>query len=123
MADPRHTSGQRGELLAERFLRQLGYQTIARRYTTPVGELDLVMRAGNTVVFVEVKTRRDRRRADPEDAVTAAKRAKLFKAAAWLLHRKRWEARPCRFDVVAIILPENGEPEITHHIAAFEPPA
>lgn len=122
MADPRHTSGQRGELLAEQFLKRLGYKILARRYTTPVGELDLVVRTGDTVVFVEVKTRRDRRLADPEDALTSAKRTRLFKAAAWLLHRKRWEGRPCRFDVVAVILPEEGEPEVTHHVAALEPP-
>lgn len=94
---------------------------LERRYRTPVGEIDLIMRDGHTVVFVEVKTRRDRRLAEPQDSVDAAKQRKLRRCAEWFLHHRRWTDRPCRFDVVAIVLPEGGPPEITHFPDAFVP--
>lgn len=102
-------------------MRRRGLKSITRRYSTPVGELDLVMRAGDTVIFVEVKTRRDRHFADPQDAVSLPKQRKLARCAEWFLHHKRWSDRPCRFDVVAIVLPESGEPEIEHFPEAFVP--
>ncbi|MFH1748293.1 MAG: YraN family protein [Planctomycetota bacterium] len=121
MSDPRHQLGLRGERLAESFLKQRGLKTVTRGYSTPVGELDLVMRAGETVVFVEVKTRRDRAFSEPQEAVTRPKRRKLARCAEWFLQHKRWTNLPCRFDVVAIVLPEQGDPEIEHFQDAFQP--
>lgn len=121
MSDPRASFALEGECLAERFLRARGMRVAARRFSTPVGELDLVMRAGGTLVFVEVKTRRDRRLAEPYDAVTPTKQRRLLRAAAWYLHRKRLEDRPCRFDIVSIVLPPGEPPEIEHFEDAFRP--
>jgi putative endonuclease len=121
VTDPRRELGWQGERLAEDYLRRRGLKTIARRYATPVGELDLVMRDGQTVVFVEVKTRRSRALADPQDAVRRPKQRKMARCAAWFLEHKRWAERPCRFDVVAIMLPAAGEPEIEHFPEAFLP--
>jgi putative endonuclease len=121
MTDERHELGARGEALAEQFLKRAGLKLVARSYRTPVGELDRIMRDGETVVFVEVKTRRDRVYADPEDAVTLEKQRHLVRAARWYLHKRGWEERPARFDVVAVILPADGEAEITHHVEAFWP--
>ena len=119
--DPRHRLGSEGERLAERFLTRRGFKTIARRFSTPVGELDLVMRDGRTVVFVEVKTRRDRDCADPEDAVGPRKQRRMTRAAGWFIHHQSWEDRPCRFDVVAITLATGGDPQIEHFPDAFGP--
>jgi putative endonuclease len=113
--------GLRGERLAEAYLKKRGLKTLARRFSAPVGELDLVMRAAETVVFVEVKTQRDRTFKDPQTQVTPAKQRKLVKAARWFLNRKRWTDKPCRFDIVAVVLPEAGEPEIEHFPDAFMP--
>ena len=121
MADPRRQIGLEGERLAEVFLKRRGLKTVLRRYSTPVGEIDLVMRAGDTVVFVEVKTRRSRAWADPQDAVSLPKQRKMARCARWLLQHKRWTDRPCRFDVVAVTLPEAGQPEIEHFPDAFLP--
>ncbi len=118
--DPRHVLGREGERLAERHLRGLGYKTIARQYSTPVGELDLVMRDRDTVVFVEVKTRGDRKFAEPEDAITRDKRRRLVRTARWYLEHTGRAEQPCRFDVVTIILPPDGEPQIRHYPDAFE---
>ena len=121
MADSREQFGLEGERLAERFLRRQGLKMVARRFATPVGEIDLVMRARDTVVFVEVKTRRDREYADPEDAVGRDKQRKMARCAAWFLRRRRLEDRPCRFDVVAVVIAEDAEPEIEHFPDAFLP--
>ena len=119
--DPRHQLGREGERLAEKLLRRQGLKTVTRRFTTPVGELDLVMRDGDTVVFVEVKTRHDRDLADPEDAVTARKQRRLLRAARWFIHHNGWQDRPCRFDVVAVTLSDAGPPEFQHYPDAFTP--
>jgi putative endonuclease len=121
VADPRSELGLEGERLAESYLRRQGLKTLERRFSTPVGELDLVMRAGETVVFVEVKTLRQRGGAEPQDKVDRVKQRKLWRAAEWFLHRKRWESHPCRFDVVGLVVPEQGETEIRHFPEAFQP--
>ncbi|MFQ5807441.1 MAG: YraN family protein [Phycisphaerae bacterium] len=121
MSDTRSELGLQGERLAEAFLRKRGLKTLARRFATPVGEIDLVMREAETVVFVEVKTLRDRTFKDPQDQVKLPKQRKLLKAAQWFLNRKRWTDKPCRFDVVAVVLPEQDEPEIEHFPDAFVP--
>ncbi len=119
--DPRHALGRTGEALAAAWLRKRGLKLITRHFVTPVGELDLVFREGDTVVFVEVKTRRDRIYAEPEDAVGGRKQRRSLRAAQWFLQHKRWEDRPCRFDVVTVILPATGEPEVKHFPDAFAP--
>ena len=115
--------GHKGERLAERFLKKRGYRLLARRFSTPAGELDLVMRAGDTLVFVEVKTQSDRAFGDPEQRVTLTKQRRLARAAKWFLTQKRYTKSepPCRFDVVSVIVPEAGDPEIEHFPDAFVP--
>lgn len=115
MPHARSQLGNNGERLAEEYLRAKGLRCIARQFGTPVGELDLVMREGDTIVFVEVKSRADRRWADPQDAVGREKQAKLRKAAEWFLHQKRWQDRPARLDVVAVIT-GGPQPEFEHFI-------
>jgi putative endonuclease len=121
VCDARKELGLQGERLAEAFLRKRGLKTLARRFSTPVGEIDLVMRQAETIVFVEVKTLRDRAFKDPQDQVKILKQRKLFKAAKWFLMRRRWTDKPCRFDVVAVVLPETGDAEIEHFPDAFAP--
>ncbi|MBN2446134.1 MAG: YraN family protein [Phycisphaerae bacterium] len=121
MPDNRQDLGKRGEQLAERYLRKRGLRTITRRFKTPVGELDLVMRDGDTLVFVEVKTLSDDKLLPAHEHVTAAQRRHLAKAARIFVHRNRWEDKVCRFDVVGVVLPEIGEPTITHVPDAFVP--
>ncbi len=94
---------------------------LERRYSTPVGEIDLIMRDGETIVFVEVKSRRDDRLSDPEAAVNAAKRRKMTKCARYFINQRKLHERPCRFDIVAVILPINGEPTVKHIPEAFMP--
>ena len=122
MRDTRSELGLAGEKLAETYLRKRGLKTVARRFLAKAGELDLIMTEGDTLVFVEVKTQRDRTWNDPEERVGATKQRRLFKAARWFVSsNKRYQDRPYRFDIVAVTIPEEGDPRIAHHTDAFAP--
>ncbi len=110
--------GARAERLAEKTLKKRGLRIITRQYSTPHGEIDLIARDGDTVVFVEVKARR---RGDPAEAVTQEKQRRLTLAALQFLKRYKLLETACRFDVVAIVWPDDrSEPTIEHIRAAFE---
>ena len=112
--------GDEGERAAARYLKSLGMKVITRGYRTPLGEIDLIARDGNTIVFVEVKTRRD---GHPAEAVTLEKQRRLTMAALQFLRKHRLLDQRCRFDVVAIVWPVGGEPPlIEYYKNAFEPP-
>ncbi|WP_300161057.1 YraN family protein [Solidesulfovibrio sp.] len=107
-AAPHLALGRAGEAAAEALLAGKGYAVLARNFRTRGGEVDLVCRDGDTVVFVEVKTRRSGSLARPDQAVTASKRGRLVRAAAaFLSERDLWD-RPCRFDVVAVVATGKG---------------
>jgi putative endonuclease len=110
--------GKIGEDLACRELERRGYAILARRYRRRGGELDIVARDGQTVVFVEVKTRDGRSYGDGVDAVTGLKRRRIVQVATDYLARHRLADRPCRFDVVSIQLGA-AEPEIIVYPHAF----
>lgn len=112
--------GARGEALAAKSLQRAGYRLLARNYTCPVGELDLIAQDGATLVFVEVKTRASAAVADPEINVTPTKRRQLGRVAQYFLAATRSQHHPCRFDVISVVLPPRGEPAIEHFVNAFE---
>ncbi|GAB0147490.1 MULTISPECIES: YraN family protein [Marichromatium] len=93
--------GAAKERLAERYLRARGLTTEARNHRCRYGEIDLVMRDGDTLVFVEVRYRRSERYGSPAATVDARKQRRLAAAAAHYLQRHP-TMLCCRFDVVAI---------------------
>lgn len=114
----RRLLGDRGERAAARHLRRRGLRIITRNYRTPQGEIDLIARDGDTLVFVEVKSRRQ---GTPAEAVTPEKQRRLTLAALHFMKRHDLLDCPCRFDVVAVVWPEGRRrPEIEHFPAAFE---
>jgi putative endonuclease len=91
--------GRRAEDLAAWYLRGKFYRILARRYKTPVGEIDLIVARRGTIAFVEVKARQ--RRADELDALLHVNRQRLVRAAQYYLTRNpRRVAQPMRFDVI-----------------------
>jgi putative endonuclease len=113
--------GERGEQLAARYLRRLGYHIAAQRHRTTLGELDLVAIDGRTVVFVEVKTRRSDQAGEPHEAIDPQKQARISRLA--LAYLKRHDLLECRsrFDCIAITWPAGGvEPAVEHFQSAFE---
>jgi putative endonuclease len=114
----RRLLGDRGEREAARWLQQRGLRILARGYHTPRGEIDLIARDGDTVVFVEVKTRRE---GEPAEAVTLEKQRRVSLAAVQFLKRHGLLDGRSRFDVVAVVWPEAARgPQIEHIRNAFE---
>ena len=103
MPNQRVTFGKRGEDAACEELKRCGYIILDRRFRTRCGELDIVARDGNVVVFVEVKARTDGNFGDPPESITWRKRRRLAHMAASYLFRKQLGEVPCRFDVVAVV--------------------
>jgi len=94
--------GRLGEDLALKKIRSLGYKCIARNYRCPLGEVDLVARDGDTLVFIEIKTRRGRSLGYAKESITKGKRRQLSKVAlAYMKSHGVADARS-RFDVVAV---------------------
>jgi putative endonuclease len=102
--DHRQSLGKTGEDLACAELQRRGYAILARRYRTRFGEIDIVAREGDTIVFVEVKARATSRFGDGAAAVTGGKQRRIGRMAADYLVRRRLDDRPCRFDVVSVDL-------------------
>jgi putative endonuclease len=110
--------GDRGEREAARYLRRQGLRVLTRGYRTPRGEIDLIARDGDTLVFVEVKTRRQ---GQPAEAITPAKQERLTLAALHFLKRYNLLEGRSRFDVVAIVWPGQEHVPVIEHIRnAFE---
>jgi len=107
--------GNWGETLAAKYLTERGYRVLARNARTPYGELDIVARQGETLVFVEVKTRTSTRFGQPEDSVTPKKKAHLVAAAQAYLQQHPELAGDWRIDVIAIKrLSPASTPQILH---------
>jgi putative endonuclease len=112
--------GARFEQRALDCLERAGLERVERNYRTRFGELDLVMRDGDTLVFVEVRYRRHAQFGGGAASVGAAKRERLARAAQGFLQaHPRLASMPCRFDVVAF----DGDADAPHcewRRAAFE---
>ncbi len=93
--------GRSGENLACRYLQAQGLTLVERNFRCKCGELDLIMRDGPHLVFVEVRYRRDSRRGAPAETVTGGKRRRIIKTASYYLQRHPCDL-PCRFDIIAI---------------------
>ena len=110
--------GRRGENLAASHLRDQGWEILERNYRTRLGEIDLVCRDHNTIVFVEVKTRASARFARPDESVTQRKQAKLRRLVEEYLVTHRLEASDVRLDVLGVTLAAR-HPEFEHIVGAF----
>lgn len=106
-ATPKRRLGDAGEGHARRHLEAKGYVFLAANWRCLAGELDLVLRDGDELVFVEVKTRRGERMGRAEEAIGSAQAGRLLAAAEWFLadHPEHAEA-VWRVDLVAITLDE-----------------
>ncbi len=114
MPSPRTRLGTQGEAVAAAHLRAAGLTLVERNFRTRYGEVDLVARDGDDVVFIEVKTRRGHGYGDPEESVTRRKRGRLAKTAMHYLQAHGLEQRPWRIDVVGITLHEGAAADINH---------
>ena len=107
--------GGAGEKQAVKFLKKKGYKILCVNFRISVGEIDIIAKDGETVVFIEVKTRSSDAFGRPSEAVDDKKRRKYVKVAQAYLVKNYGETDiPCRFDVVEV-----EEKQINHVINAF----
>ena len=111
----KRAEGSRYEQTAGEYLEEQGYEIICFNYRCRTGEIDIIAKDGEYLVFCEEKYRRDASRGYPSEAVDARKRQVLVKCAMYYVTVNKLADTPCRFDVIAIL---GGE--ISHIKNAFE---
>ena len=115
------TLGQQGEAAAARYLRRLGYKILVRGDRVQLGELDLVVVDGRTLVFVEVKTRRSNDLGEPSEAVDQNKQRRITRLALGYMKRHGLLSYPARFDIISVVWPAGQRrPQIEHIKNAFQ---
>lgn len=111
-------SGSAGEKYACKMLTKKGYKILSRNFQTRFGEIDIVCRDNDYIVFVEVKTRSQQYVGSGREAVNYSKQSKIIKAAVQYLQQNPLELQP-RFDVVEVTT-INGACSAEHIVNAFD---
>ena len=119
MVNLRQILGSQGEATAARFLKRKGYTIIKKNYRCSYGEIDLIAQDGDTLVFVEVKTRTSQDFGGPAAAVNFRKQVQISKTAHNFLTELNSDT-DARFDVVSILMEKNKERQIDHITNAFD---
>jgi len=97
--------GNFGQILAKKFLIKKGYNIIKENYTIQRGEIDIIAKIGQEVVFIEVKTRTSYQFGNPEDAVTYHQQKAIVRTIrAFLLNRHNYHNMLPRFDIISIVI-------------------
>ena len=110
--------GGKGEQFAVVFLERIGFTIVERNFVFDHGEIDIVAKDGDELVFVEVKTRYTTKFGAPEEAVTPVKQALVRRTAEGYVREHQLENVSCRFDVIAIQV-EHGAMKTEHFRNAF----
>lgn len=120
MSRERISLGKQGEDLAASYLRNKCYKIIQRNYRQKSGEIDIIARDRDTLIFVEVKTRKNLSFGRPFESVTPKKQSQLTRIALDYMTRNRLTEEAVRFDVISILMSPDGEAEIEHLANCFE---
>jgi len=110
--------GKFGQGVAEKFLRDKGYELLEENFCAPGGEIDLIMKDGSYIVFIEVKFRQNENYGLPREAVGKSKQQRIKKTAMHYIKRKRLDDADFRFDVVEMLGKIEGI-EVEHIENAF----
>ena len=117
---PTHIQGAAAEDAAAAFLCHQGFELVAQNFNTPLGEIDLIVKKANTLVFVEVRQRKVKGLVSALESITVAKQRKIGRAAGiFLQQNKHYQNFDCRFDVIAYSLMSNGMRDFDWVEAAF----
>lgn len=116
---PKKTIGRSGEKAAAKYLQQQGYTILEKNYRVSGAEVDLIAQTGETIVFVEVKTRGTDEYGMPEEFVHKSQRRRIIRAAKVYTADEKYVDCYVRFDIIAL-LHQDGEALINHIQHAFE---
>lgn len=112
--------GRIGENLAADYLQETGYKILVRNYRQKCGEIDIIAQDRNTLVFIEVKTRKTLSFGSPFAAVTEKKQKQIGRVAQDFLCRNDLFNRPARFDVISVLIKDGQKPKIDLLVNAFD---
>ncbi len=110
--------GYFGESLAAKYLKEKGYEILELNYYTPFGEIDLITKKENYIVFVEVKLRKDETFGNVLEQISKGKQKRIIQSAEYYLNDKEL-TMDCRFDYISLLY-EKGTYRITHLEDAFD---
>lgn len=114
-----HELGLRGERAAARYLEYRGYEILERNWSCFAGEADVIAFDGDTLCFIEVKTRRGLDKGFPAEAVTHAKRTRYENIAACYLHDHHYCDIAVRFDIISLVVLDDHRAFLRLHTNAF----
>ncbi len=110
--------GKRSEIIAQNYLKKLGYKILETNYSTKLGEIDIIaMDKNNYIVFFEVKSRMSRKLGDPFEAINFTKQQKIRNVATMYLKSHHLLNANCRFDAIAVL--GESDDDIRHILDAF----
>ncbi|MGE5454344.1 MAG: YraN family protein [Methylocystaceae bacterium] len=119
MMNQRQHLGKQGEEIAVRYLKSQGYQVLRERYRVAQGEIDIIATWGQTLVFIEVKTRTSTAYGLPAEAVTYQKQGKIRQVAMAFLQEGNHKYNNFRFDVISILMQGREKYQLDHIEGAF----
>lgn len=102
----RHEIGKLGEDLAIKYLKEKGYEIIERNFRCKQGEIDIIAKAKEEYVFIEVKTRTNQMYGNPVDAVNNTKKKHIYSATEYYIYKNKLENQFIRIDVLQIYIKE-----------------
>jgi len=114
-----YKQGIKGEEIAEKYLLQQGYQILEKNFHSRQGEIDIIARDKDFLVFVEVKNYSYRSYGSPVGAIRKSKKQSIIHAAQTYLYKSNIKNTYCRFDVIAIFRKYDGSRIIEHYKDAF----
>lgn len=120
MVNLRQILGKQGEMSAAKYLKDKGYTVVTQNYRCTYGEVDIIAKDGETIVFVEVKTRSSKAFGTPLAAVDYRKQQQISKTAFAYIEEQRLGDLDARFDVISIIKKKGTQVQIDHIIDAFD---
>jgi len=120
MSDSRQNLGKNGENIATDFLKKNGYKILAQNYRRKFGEVDIIARENDYLVFIEVKTRTGTSHGHPLEAVTPRKQRQIGKVAQCYLAENNLFDTAARFDVVSVVITDNKKVEVEIVPNAFD---
>lgn len=120
MLNKRQRLGQGGEQYVAEYLEKKGYRIVDKNYRCKLGEIDIIARDGEELVFIEVKTRSGLSHGSPAAAVDLRKQRQISRTAQWYLAERTLFDSPARFDVISVLFDDTRQLTIEHISNAFD---
>ncbi|MFH1837979.1 MAG: YraN family protein [Candidatus Kuenenbacteria bacterium] len=113
---PKRKIGNLGEEIAKKYFKKQGYKIIKQNFTNRAGEIDLIVKEKNQIIFVEVKTRTNQNFGYPEESIDSRKQNKIIRAAQNYLFEKKIISENYRFDVISVEINQLTKKASIRHI-------